>query len=99
MSYNDSYLISKQKLVATIDSWKEFEELSLPKLWHTQLDPYEWESRKQGIELGVKELQNKVERIRRRVKEVKDLREGVSILIYCFSSKLTRIACLVFGVV
>jgi len=73
-----AYKLFEETLLETIATWKKFKAESLPRLRDPRVTLDDWQTSIQDIDDAIKELEVKVTRIRKRQKEVKDLRTGVS---------------------
>ncbi|KAF1969967.1 hypothetical protein BU23DRAFT_512189 [Bimuria novae-zelandiae CBS 107.79] len=82
-----SYKLFEQKIKTTVETWRCFEEESLKKLWHSKVDAEEWHMKQRSINLGIDQLEKKMEKIRQRIEEVKDLREGLASASALFNSR------------
>jgi hypothetical protein len=77
-----AYKLFEETLLETIATWKKFKAESLPRLRDPRVTLDDWQTSIQDIDDAIKELEVKVTRIRKRQKEVKDLRTGVSIAFF-----------------
>ncbi|OCK75586.1 hypothetical protein K432DRAFT_429309 [Lepidopterella palustris CBS 459.81] len=84
-----AYKLFEETLLDTIGTWNRFKTESLPRLRDRRVDQEEWQTSIQDIDDAIAELEVKVNRIRKRQKEVKDLRTGLISASALFDSRTT----------
>jgi hypothetical protein len=84
-----AYKLFWETLLETIAAWNKFKAESLPRLEDPRMCPEERQTCIDDIDDAIRELEAKVERIRKRYKEVKDLRAGLESASALFDSRTT----------
>ncbi|OCL14354.1 hypothetical protein AOQ84DRAFT_435718 [Glonium stellatum] len=84
-----AYKLFEETLLETIATWKKFKAESLPRLRDPRVTLDDWQISIQDIDDAIEELEVKVTRIRKRQKEVKDLRTGLISASALFDSRTT----------
>jgi hypothetical protein len=82
-----AYQLFEKTLLETIETWRAFKEHSLPSLKDGRVDMTEWQTLVEDIDDAIAELDAKVQRIRTRIGEVKDLRTGLISASALFDSR------------
>lgn len=69
----------QRTLEQTITTWETFKTYSLPKIQDGRISPESWNVSVSSIDQTVELLKPKMDRIKRGIQDVRDLREGVSL--------------------
>jgi hypothetical protein len=84
-----AYKLFEETLLETIAAWNKFKSESLPRLEDPRMCPEDRQTSIDDIDDAIKELEAKVARIKKRYKEVKDLRTGLESASALFDSRTT----------
>ncbi|KAK2811088.1 hypothetical protein FQN50_002424 [Emmonsiellopsis sp. PD_5] len=71
-----TYKLFERTLEETIATWENFKKYSLPKIQDGSISAEDWDAGVGSIDQAIDHLKPKIERIRRSIQDVKDLREG-----------------------
>jgi hypothetical protein len=84
-----AYKLFEETLLETITTWNKFKSESLPRLDDPRMCPEDRQTSIDDIDDAIKELEAKVARIKKRYKEVKDLRTGLESASALFDGRTT----------
>lgn len=84
-----AYKMFDEALSATIDTWYEFRQNSLPCLNDGRMSPEDWESSVRTIDTAIEKLHDKLLWVRKKSNEVRDLRDGLFGASSLFDSRTT----------
>lgn len=82
-----AYKLFEQTLLETIMTWKKFKRDSIPRLQDPRVTSKDWSIHIQDIDDAVEQLESKVARVRKRIKEVEGLRKGLISASALFDSR------------
>ncbi|KAK2774012.1 hypothetical protein FQN53_003876 [Emmonsiellopsis sp. PD_33] len=83
-----TYKLFERTLEETIATWENFKKYSLPKIQDGSISAEDWDAGVGSIDQAIDCLKPKIERIRRSIQDVKDLREGLQSTAAVFDSRI-----------
>ncbi|OJD16757.1 hypothetical protein AJ78_03095 [Emergomyces pasteurianus Ep9510] len=82
-----TYKLFERTLEQTIATWETFKVDSLPKIQDGRISPENWDASVSSIDQAVELLKPKIDRIKRGIQDVRDLREGLQSTAAVFDSR------------
>ncbi|KKZ64020.1 hypothetical protein EMCG_01681 [[Emmonsia] crescens] len=82
-----TYKLFERTLEQTITTWETFKTYSLPKIQDGRISPESWDVSVNSIDQAVELLKPKMDRIKRGIQDVRDLREGLQSTAAVFDSR------------
>ncbi|EGC41757.1 conserved hypothetical protein [Histoplasma capsulatum var. duboisii H88] len=82
-----TYKLFERTLEQTIATWETFKIDSLPKIQDGRISPENWDASVRSIDQAIELLKPKINRIKRGIQDVRDLREGLQSTAAVFDSR------------